>query len=124
MDFITRNLRTIALIAIAVALVLGILWLRSCQAERTAAAREKVATEQAGAAMQSGTDAVQTLGNQQANEIAADAVTRENDDAIHKADGATVQVAPAVRDAGLASLCRRASYRRSHSECVQQPSPR
>ena len=112
-----------AVAIVVVAIVVGILFLRSCQAERTAKVGTKLATGQAGASLKSGADAVDTAGNVQGNEIAADAITRENDDAIHKAEGAGAPVAASVRNAGLASLCRRAAYR-GDPKCVQQPPAR
>jgi len=112
-----------AVAIVVVAIVVGILFLRSCQAERTAKVGTKLATGQAGASLKSGADAVDTAGKVQGNEIAADAITRENDDAIHKAEGAGAPVAAPVRNAGLASLCRRAAYR-GDPKCVQQPPAR
>lgn len=84
----------------------------------------KVTGGQLGASRASGTDAVNTIGNVMGNEQATDQITRENGDAISNAQGATVVVDPAVRAAGLQSLCRRASYRNSHPACVQQPAAR
>ena len=112
-----------AVAIVVVAIVVGILFLRSCQAERTAKVGTRLATGQAGASLASGADAVDTTSNVQGNEIAADAITRENDDAIHKAEGAGAPVAAPVRNAGLASLCRRAAYR-GDPKCVQQPPAR
>jgi hypothetical protein len=113
MNWIRNNTAKAVAIVVLVALIAGVLFLRSCQAERTAKAGAKLATGQAGASLVSGGDAVDTTGNVQRNEIAADAVTRENDHAIHKAKGAGAPVAAPVRDAGLAALCRRAAYRDS-----------
>ena len=123
MNWLRENTARAVAIIVVVAIVVGILFLRSCQAERTAKVGTKLATGQAGASLASGADAVDTTGNVQGNEIAADAITRENDDAIHKADGAGAPVATAVRNAGLASLCRRAAYR-GDPKCVQQPPAR
>ena len=123
MSWFRDNTAKAVAIVVLVAIVVGILFLRSCQAERTAKAGAKLATGQAGASLVSGADAVDTTGNVQRNEIAADSVTRENDHAIHKAEGAGAPVAAPVRDAGLASLCRRAAYR-SDPRCVQRtPAP-
>lgn len=109
--------KAIAALAI-VALLAGLFALNRCQAARTARTEAKLATGQADAAQKSGTDAVETTGNVMGNEAASDAVTKENDDAIRNAQGASAPVAAPVRDAGLASLCRRASYRRD-PKCVQ-----
>lgn len=78
----------------------------------------KLDKEQGKAAATSGKDAVDTLGNTMANEQAADLITRENQDAIRNAQGAGAPVDPSLRDAGIASLCRRAAYRRD-PRCLQ-----
>lgn len=87
------------------------------------AARVKVISGQLQAGGESAHDAVQTVGNTMGNESASEDTTRENTDEITKADGAAAVVAPAVRNAGLQSLCTRASYRASHPSCVQRPAP-
>jgi hypothetical protein len=120
MGWIEKNVAKAVAIAVVVGLIVLLLFLRQCSAERTAKTETRLATGQAGASLANGRDAVNVAGNVQGNEIAADAITKENNDAIHKADGATAPVAPAVRDAGLVSLCRRASYR-SDPKCVQHP---
>lgn len=101
----------VVLIAAAVLLIFGSLVLRSCQTAGTARTKAKLATGQAGAAIESGGDAAQTIGNQAAAEAATDALTRENEHAIRTAPGANAPVDPAARDAGLRALCRRAAYR-------------
>ncbi len=122
MDWLARNAVKVIVVLLVIVAVAGLLVARSCSAERTAKTSEKVATGQAGAVAASGKDAVETVGNRSASDTAADTVTRENADAIDKAPGANVAVDPAVRDAGLRSLCRRASYR-SNSKCVQFVNP-
>lgn len=113
---------TLAGLALA-ALVLGLLFLNQCSATRTAATQTKLATGQAGATLISGNDAVNTLGNRMEADASTDQVTRENADAIRNAEGASAPVAAPVRDAGRASLCRRAAYR-GKPECVQYADPR
>ena len=54
---------------------------------------------------------------------ATDTITRENDHAIRTAPGADAPVDPALRDTGLAGLCRRAAYR-GDPKCVQHADPR
>lgn len=113
--------KTVARILGVVAIVLAIgalLFLHQCSQERTAKTETKLATGQAGAALASGQDAVTTVGTVEGNSSAGDALTKENHDAIQNAQGASAPVAAPVRDAGLASLCRRASYR-SDPKCVQ-----
>lgn len=65
----------------------------------------------AGAAVESGKDAVNTVGTQQASEAAIDAATIQNAVTIHSAVGADAPVGPAVGNAGVAAICRRASAR-------------
>ena len=120
---LTRPLvRLLALVAAAL-LLLALLGLAQCRRAATAGAEARLATGQAGAAMASGHDATQALGNTLSNEAAADRIGRENANAIDQAPGADAVVPDGVRAAGLQSLCRRASYRAAHAECVQQPAP-
>lgn len=123
MSWLRDNAARAAAIVALGALLVGILLLRSCETERTAKVSTKLATGRAGASLASGADAVDTTGSVQGNEVASDAITRENDDAIRNAEGASAPIANAVRDAGLASLCRRAAYR-GNPKCVQQPPAR
>ncbi|QNA85132.1 hypothetical protein G4G27_14860 [Sphingomonas sp. So64.6b] len=111
------------LIMTALAVVLALFGWQQWQRARAAQTETRLATGQAGAALHSGADAVETLGNRMAADAAGDHLTRENDDAIRSADGAAAPVAAGVRDAGLAGLCRRAAYR-GDPQCVQQPDPR
>lgn len=108
---IERNAVRIMVAIVFVALILGFMTLRSCQAERTAKTQAKVSTGQAGAALQSGQDATNTVGNRMDADTAEDQQTRTNGDEIRKADGASAPVAAPVRDAGLTALCRRTAYR-------------
>lgn len=117
--------RTIAIIFAALALValLSLAFaVKSCGDSRTAKTQAKLSTGQAGAAIESGKDAANTIGNRMDTDAAGDAITRENSDAIHNAQGADAPVAPAVRDAGIASLCRRPSYQRD-PRCVLKSRP-
>lgn len=75
------------------------------------------------AALESGRDAVGTVGAQGAAEDAVDTITEENENAIRNAEGADASVAPAADAAGRASLCKRAAYR-ERPECMQLASPR
>lgn len=75
------------------------------------------------AAIESGRDAVGTIGAVGASEDAVDDLTRENDNDIRNAEGADAPVAPAARAAGRNSLCKRAAYR-ERPECLQHsPAP-
>lgn len=102
------------------ALLAGFLWLQSCQTARTAKTEAKLSQNQTEAALASGKDAVETVGETAAGASATDAITRENDRAIRNAPGAAAPVDPAAHAAGIASLCRRAANR-GKPECLQQP---
>lgn len=114
--------RVILFLVIA-AVVLALMFLTQCAMTRNAKTEVNVSKGQAGAAVASGSDAVDTVGVVSANATAADAMTKENEDAIRNAEGADAPVSAPVRDAGLASLCRRASYR-NDAKCLQLAAPR
>lgn len=86
-------------------------------------AKARLGENQTEAAIESGKDAVQTVGAAGERDASIDRTTTENNDAIQKADGADAPVASGVRDAGLASLCRRASYR-NDPRCLQRATAR
>ena len=87
-------------------------------------AQSKLNKVQGSATQQSGTDAVNTVGNVSASETRTDDLTRSNAVAIDKAEGSADAVHPDARAAGLHALCSRPSYRQRHPECVQQPAAR
>lgn len=109
--------------SVAVFLVIALSVAR-CVSNQGIETQNKVNKGQAGAAQQSGHDAVQSISNVMANDQATNDITQENRNAIEHAKGADTAVDPAVRTIGVQSLCRRPSYRRDHPECVQQPAPR
>lgn len=114
---LARNWRWMVL---AVVLLAAVLAVRSCQSTKTEARLNK---GQAGAAIESGKDAANTIGNRMSSDADTDATTRENADAIRNAQGADAPVTPAVNDAALRSLCKRAAYR-GDPKCVQFANPR
>jgi len=89
---------------------------------RTAKVETRLANGQAGAALASGQDSANAIGNRMDADAGEDATTRENDHAIRTAPGAGAPVDPALRDAALRGLCRRAAYR-NDPKCVQHPNP-
>lgn len=107
-------------IGLALLLVTVIGGVRSCQMAQTAKTEARLSKGQTGAALASGADAVETLGQTAAGEAATDSITEENQRAIRQAPGADAPVDPAVHDAGLRGLCRRAAYR-GRPECLQFP---
>jgi hypothetical protein len=116
------TLTRIAIAAAAILLLLAFLWLNQCSETRQARTRADLAKGQAGAAMESGRDAANTAGNRAAADARIDAQTKEITDVIRNAEGADAPVAAGVRDAGLAGLCRSASYR-NDPRCVQHARP-
>lgn len=80
----------------------------------------KLSTNQTEAVLESGQDAVATLGETHAAEVRIDVVTRENERAIREAPGADAPVDPALDAAARRGLCRYTAYRRQ-PECLQQP---
>jgi len=116
---VSATLRWIAIAVVAVLLLIALSSIRSCTTAKT---ETKLAKSQAGAAIESGTDAVETVGNRAQSDATTDAITSENDNAIRNAEGANAPVAAGARDAGFASLCRRAVYR-SDPKCVQHAHP-
>lgn len=121
-EFLASAAAKVAVVALILLVIAGALVARSCSEARTATASTKLANSQAGAAAASGADAVNTVGNRMDADAATDTITRENADAIHHAEGAAAPVAAPVRDAGLASLCRRAAYLRD-PKCLQYAHP-
>jgi hypothetical protein len=110
----TRALLCLAL-ALAAAFALWALW-GAIRANPKAEAR--LARNQAQAAAQSGSDAVNTVGAAAEREAASDALTRDNEADIRRAPGAADPVSAEARGAGLAALCKRAAYR-DDPRCVE-----
>ncbi len=103
-----KHIAWIGIGLLAVLLVSG--WgIRSCQERETTKAR--LARNQVQAGQNSAKDAIDTVGAANGRETGIQDTTRANDAQIRAADGASDAVKPAVRDAGLQSLCRRASYK-------------
>ncbi|GEM_PF-2686566 len=121
-----RSLTPLAIrviIGLVLALLLaGFLLLQSCQTSTTAKTEAKLATGQTGAAIASGADAANTVGDVAARAATTDRTTLENADEIRSAPGANAPVADGVHAAGLRALCKRAAYR-GRPECLQQPAP-
>lgn len=101
---------------------LAVWWLYSTWTGKPKA-EAKLRGNQVEAAQASGKDAVNTVGEAGKRESASADLDRTNEGEIRNAEGADAAVAAPVRDAGLRSLCRRASYR-NDPRCVQRPDPR
>ena len=111
----------LALAAIAF-LAVAALTVPSCIAKhRAQAAQARVNAAQGQAAVESGKDASEVQATLNRNEMAGEALGRDNERSIRNAQGANAVVAAPARDAGIASLCRRAIYRDNPRCRVQQP---
>jgi type VI protein secretion system component VasK len=110
---VERNLVRILVALVFVLLIAGFVTLRSCQAERTAKTETRLSKGQADAAVKSGSDAVETVGNRMAADRRGDQTVQETKDAINNASDAV-----GVDAAGRAGLCRLAGYSR-RPECVR-----
>lgn len=113
MKFLSTITGKVIAAALVVFLLFAIFEVRSCQLAKQHAAQARVDQGQAAAMSNSASDAIATQGAANANEQASEALTRTNDQEIRHAAGADAQINPAVRDAGLRSLCRRPAYRGS-----------
>lgn len=105
---------------LAALLIGGFLLVQSWRAGSTAKTEARLSRNQTTAALESGADAVGTIGAQSAREAAIDAITKENEDAIRSAPGADAPVPAAVDAVARERLCRRAVYRQ-RPECLQYP---
>ena len=104
--------------AIGAVLILALLWggYRWLTADERTEAR--LSKNQAGAAVESGRDAVETVGAAAEREAAGEVLTRENEAAIRGAPGATDPVSAEARGAGLQALCKRQAYK-DDPRCAQ-----
>lgn len=107
---ITARLIAIAVGVIVLIAVVG-LTVRSCDARHSKAAQSRVDASQAQAASNSAADAIGTVAASGEAERASEDLTRSNEQQIRGAEGANDKVNPAVRDAGIAALCRRQAYK-------------
>ncbi|WP_336981590.1 hypothetical protein [Altererythrobacter fulvus] len=112
------------LLIAALLLGFGLWWLVATLTWGKAAKVEaRLNSNLAGAALESGSDAVAAIGGQIGSEAAADKLSSENAYEIRSAPGADAPVDPAAHAAGLRSLCKRAAYH-GRAECVQSPAAR
>jgi flagellar biosynthesis/type III secretory pathway M-ring protein FliF/YscJ len=96
----------------------------ACNRIRSMGAQHRLEQGQNEALANSAADAINTQGAASVREQNSEELTRSNEKEIRNADGANNAVNPAVRDAGLRSLCRRAAYRDSPRCLVLEPTPR
>lgn len=121
----TVSARLLAMILGAILLIIAVgLFVRSCDKRKSQAAQTRLERAQSEAQANSAADAVNTISRSGEAQAASEAMTRENEKEIRNAKGANAPVDPAVRDAGLRSLCRRAAYRDDPKCRVFKPNPR
>jgi len=104
------SLKPIVWAALAVAVLLA-LWLGYRALTADARTEARLARNQAEAALESGRDAVEAVGEASERETASEALTRSNEAAIRAAPGAADPVSAEARGAGIAALCKRAAYK-------------
>ena len=103
--------RVIIAVIAALALIVGsALFVRSCDKRHAQAAQSRVERSQAEAQSNSAADAIGTVQRSGESAAASEELTRSNEQQIRAAEGANDKVNPAVRDAGIAALCRRQAY--------------
>lgn len=117
-----RSLTPSGMMALALAVLAGIvaaLLIWNAWGARSAAKTEtRLSKNQAEASLESGADAVGTVGAVGATEVQIDVITRENERAIRTAPGADAPVDPDLDALARRGLCRRAAYR-ERAECLQ-----
>lgn len=118
------SLRLILIIAAAIFLVVAsALFVRSCDKRRSQAAQARVERSQAEAQSNSAADAIGTVQRSGEVQAASEELSRQNEKEIRDAKGSDAKVDPAVRDAGIRSLCKRSAYRDSPRCKLLQPHP-
>jgi hypothetical protein len=118
--WLTLKLAGYILAAVA---VIGALWWLYSAITAAPKAEARLGRNQAEAAQESGSDAVNAVGAAAERESSSADLTRTNEQEIRNAEGADAAVAAPARDAGLASLCKRRAYSRD-PRCVQRSDPR
>lgn len=109
-------------ILIALLLAIAAAWwvVTSFIGGKSAKVEARLSKNQAEAALESGADAVETVGTVGAAEAKIDITTRENERAIRNAPGADAPVTAELDAVARERLCRRAVYR-VRPECLQYP---
>ena len=107
-------------LAIATGLIIFAAWwiVTSLIGGKTAKTEARLSENQAEAAMESGTDAVETVGKTIEYERHVDYITRETERAIREAPGADAPVDPRLDGIARQRLCQRPAYSQ-HPDCVQ-----
>jgi FtsZ-interacting cell division protein ZipA len=112
--------RLIAIVIGVIALILIVgFTVRSCDSRHSKAAQTRVERSQAEAQSNSAADAIGTVQRSGESAAASEELTRSNEQQIRGAAGANDKINPAVRDAGIAALCRRQAY--AHDPRCKRP---
>lgn len=100
---------------IGAVIIAGVAWwlITSLMGGKSAKVEAELNRNQAGAALESGKDAVGVVGGVGDRASEADRITQENRDAIKSAPGAAQTIEPEALDAGIRALCRRKAYQDS-----------
>lgn len=108
------TMKLIGAVMLAALVAVLLLWgPAACQRMRSLGAQSKLDRGQGQAAVESGHDAVDTVGNVAAAATDSERLSQENDKEIRNAKGASVRVDPAVSTAGLRAFCKRPSGART-----------
>ena len=112
MTFSQPSARTLTIIVALLVLCALAFAIPSClQKQRSAAAQNRIDKAQGTATVESAREAGQVQASVNANEVASEQLGRDNEKEIRNAEGANAVVAAPVRNATIASLCKRAAYR-------------
>lgn len=103
--------------------VIGALWWLYSAITANPKAEARLSRNQAQAASESGSDAVNVVGAAGEREAASDALTRSNEADIRNAPGSADPVSAEARAAGITALCKRAAYRNDPRCAKPSPSP-
>lgn len=102
-----------------IALALAAWWIiATFMSGKTAKTQARLSENQAEASLESGTDAVETVGRTIEYERHVDYITKETERAIREAPGADAPVDPRLDSIARQRLCQRAAYSQ-HPDCLQ-----
>lgn len=103
---------------VAAILVLLALWWLYSAITANPKAEARLSRNQAQAASESGSDAVNTVGRAADREAASNELTRTNEQDIRNAPGSDAAVSAEARAAGIRALCKRAAFK-DDPRCVK-----
>jgi hypothetical protein len=117
--------KVIAIVVLGL-VVLGLAWfgLAQWRHAHTEATERRVERAQGDAMSNSAADAIATQSAAAVRERASEELGRTNSEEIHNAEGAKVEVNPAVAGAGRRALCMRDAYRDSERCKLLRAAPR